>query len=99
MMIFVNDMTPKTTRPHKVLEPFVLILALLLPILLKSSGLKLGKSKTLSYEPFPAHNPEYLVEDTITIVVQGKWQTHGEFTASKTISESEAIAEAKKSKR
>ncbi len=96
MMIFVNEMTPKTTRPRKILEPFVLVLAPFAPHIAEELWAKLGHTSTLSFEPYPAYNPDYLVEDTITIVVQINGKLRGEFSASKTISESEAIFEAKK---
>ena len=81
MMIFVNEMTPKTSRPRKILEPFVLLLAPFAPHIAEELWAKLGHSTTLSFEPYPAFNPDYLQEDTVTIVVQVNGKLRGEFSA------------------
>ena len=99
MMIFVNEMTPKTSRPRKILEPFVLLLAPFAPHIAEELWAKLGHSTTLSFEPYPAFNPDYLQEDTVTIVVQVNGKLRGEFSAAKTISQEDAILEAKKNEK
>ncbi len=95
MMIFVNELTPQIRRPKKILEPFILILAPFAPHLAEELWGKIGHKNSLAREKFPEHDPKYLIEDKVTIVVQVNGKLRGEFTASKEISENEAIEIAK----
>ena len=70
MMVFVNELTGRKVRPRAVLEPFVLLLAPYAPHLAEELWARLGHEETLAYEPWPAYDEQYLVEDTITVVVQ-----------------------------
>ncbi len=95
MMIFVNELTPKETRPRKILEPFVLLLSSFAPHISEELWEKLGNKTTLAYHSFPKYDERYLVETEIKIMVQVNGKIRGEFMASKTISETEAISTAK----
>jgi len=70
MMIFVNEVTAQPARPRAVLEPFVLLLAPYAPHMAEELWEKLGHTRSLAYEPWPAHDPAVLVESTVQIVVQ-----------------------------
>ena len=70
MMIFVNEVTAQETRPRKLLEPFVLLLALYAPHLAEEIWEKLGHNKSLAYEPWPAYDPALIKETAVTIVLQ-----------------------------
>jgi len=70
MMVFVNEMTSLELRPRAVLEQFVLLLAPYAPHMAEELWGRLGHSGTLSYETWPVADPQYLVEDLITVVVQ-----------------------------
>ncbi len=70
MMVFVNEATSRQVRPRTVLEPFVLLLAPYAPHLAEELWGKLGHGETLTYEPWPQYDEQYLVEDTVTVVVQ-----------------------------
>jgi leucyl-tRNA synthetase len=70
MMVFVNEMTSLAVRPRAVLEPFVLLLAPYAPHLAEEMWARLGHEDTLAYEAWPVADPAFLVEDTITVVVQ-----------------------------
>jgi leucyl-tRNA synthetase len=70
MMVFVNEMTGMETRPRAVLEQFVLLLAPYAPHLAEEMWSRLGHGDTLAYEAWPKADPAYLVDDTITVVVQ-----------------------------
>ncbi len=70
MMVFVNEMMQMDVRPRAVLEPFVLLLSPYAPHLAEELWSRLGHDETLVYETWPAADPAYLVQDTITVVVQ-----------------------------
>ena len=70
MMVFVNEMNQREVRPRAVLETFVLLLAPYAPHLAEELWARLGHGTTLAYEPWPAADPAYLVEDLVTVVVQ-----------------------------
>ncbi|MCB1158238.1 MAG: leucine--tRNA ligase [Leptospiraceae bacterium] len=95
MMIFVNHLTPKSGRPRKLLEPFVLVLSSFAPHLAEELWSKLGHKQSLAYEPYPSYDPKYLVDDTITIVVQVNGKLRGEFQAEKGVAKDKAISLAK----
>jgi leucyl-tRNA synthetase len=70
MMVFVNEMTNMEVRPRQVLEQFVLLLAPYASHLAEEIWKKLGHEQTLTYAAWPTYDEKYLVEDTITVVVQ-----------------------------
>jgi len=70
MMVFVNEMTGMEARPRALLESFALLLAPYAPHLAEELWSKLGHGETLACAPWPAYDEQYLVEDTITVVVQ-----------------------------
>ena len=95
MMILVNDLTPKNNRPKKILEPFLKVLYPFAPHISEELWNRLGHTNSLTYEPFPDYDEKYLVENSITIVVQVNGKLRGEFSAAKDISDIEAIQIAK----
>jgi leucyl-tRNA synthetase len=70
MMEYTNHLTPLAVRPRVVLEPFVLLLAPFAPHLAEELWLALGHPQTLTYEPWPAYDPNLLKADEIEMVVQ-----------------------------
>jgi leucyl-tRNA synthetase len=70
MMIFVNEVTAQESRPRKLLEPFVLVLAPYAPHLAEELWEKLGHQQSLAYEPWPAFDEKVLAESTVTIILQ-----------------------------
>jgi leucyl-tRNA synthetase len=70
MMIFVNEVTAQEKRPHKLLEPFILLLAPYAPHLAEELWEKLGHQQTLAYEPWPGFDAALLKENTVTVILQ-----------------------------
>ncbi len=73
MMIFVNEVTAQESRPRKLLEPFVLLLAPYAPHLAEELWSRLGgigHKQSLAYEPWPKYDKALLVEQTVTVVLQ-----------------------------
>jgi len=70
MMVFVNEMIQREVRPRAVLIPFLKLLAPYAPHLAEELWSRLGHTDTLAYEGWPVLDEKYLVQDTITVVVQ-----------------------------
>jgi len=70
MMVFVNEMNPRPVKPRAIMEPFVLLLAPYAPHLAEELWHRLGHTDSLAYAPWPEADARYLVQDTVTVVVQ-----------------------------
>jgi leucyl-tRNA synthetase len=75
LMIFVNEALTWDTRPVAVLRPFLQLLAPFAPHLAEELWDRLHRSlgqapPSLTYTPWPEHDPALLVEDTLEIPVQ-----------------------------
>ena len=70
MMEFVNAVTAQESRPRKLLEPFVLVLAPYAPHLAEELWEKLGHKQSLAYEPWPKYDAALLKENSVTIILQ-----------------------------
>ena len=87
MMVFVNEMTNLEVRPRSVLEQFVLLISPYAPHLAEEIWSRLGHSDTLAYEAWPTADPRYLVDDTVTVVVQVNGKLRDQVDAPADISE------------
>ena len=94
MMVFVNEMTNLDARPRAALETFVLLLAPYAPHLAEELWARLGHDHTLAYAPWPAHDERYLVEDTITVVVQVNGKVRDQLEVPADIAKDDIIAQA-----
>jgi leucyl-tRNA synthetase len=65
-----NTLTKLDVVPRELAEPLVLMTAPLAPHLAEELWRLLGHGSTLAFEPFPQADPAYLVQDTVTCVVQ-----------------------------
>jgi leucyl-tRNA synthetase len=65
-----NHLTRLPAVPRELAEPLVLMTAPLAPHIAEELWHRLGHDGSLAYEPFPQADPELLVEDTVTCVVQ-----------------------------
>ena len=70
MMIFVNEATKLETRPRKLMEGFVLLLAPFAPHLAEELWERLGHPSSLAYEPWPVFDPAKAAESQVEIVLQ-----------------------------
>ncbi|MGD9549083.1 MAG: leucine--tRNA ligase [Candidatus Krumholzibacteriia bacterium] len=70
MMVFVNEMNQLEVRPRSVLEDFAKLLGPYAPHLAEEIWAKLGNSGTLAHAPWPEADPQYLVAERVTVVVQ-----------------------------
>ncbi len=70
MMVFVNEMTNMDVRPRSVLEDFYKLLAPYAPHMTEELWNLLGHDGTIAYESWPVADKKYLVDETVTVVVQ-----------------------------
>lgn len=82
MMEFVNATGQNEVRPRSIIEPFVLLLSPFAPHLAEELWQILGHDQTLAYEPWPAWDESYLVEDEIEIPVQVNGKLRAKITVA-----------------
>ncbi len=76
-------------------EKFLLILSTYAPHLAEELWEKLGHSKTLAYEPWPAFDPSALVADVVTVAVQVNGKLRGKIDVPQGASKDDVLAMAK----
>ncbi|MGA1529324.1 MAG: leucine--tRNA ligase [Kiritimatiellia bacterium] len=77
MMEFLNEAYKWEARPRAVIEPLVLVLSPFAPHLAEELWSRLGHANTLAYEPWPAYDEAFLVEDQIEVAVQVNGKIRG----------------------
>jgi leucyl-tRNA synthetase len=92
MMVFVNEVTPLEVRPRAVLEQFVLLLSPYAPHMAEELWSLLGHQGTLAYEAWPEADPDYLVEETITVAVQVNGKVRDQLTVAADAGKDEVLA-------
>jgi len=70
MMIFINHLSKQEIRPKSVVEKFILILAPFAPHIAEELWGRLGHTDTLTYEPWPEYDKEFIKEKEIELAVQ-----------------------------
>ncbi|MBB5183224.1 leucine--tRNA ligase [Catenisphaera adipataccumulans] len=82
MMVFINDAYKAKTIYRPYAEGFVKMFACFAPHLGEEIWhTVLGHPDTITYEPWPTYDEKYLVEDTVTVVVQVNGKVRGKFEA------------------
>ncbi len=80
--------------PREVVEPMVVMLSPLAPHIGEELWSRLGHTTTITFEPFPIHDPALLVTDTVTLVVQVNGKVRDRLEVAADISEADAEAAA-----
>jgi leucyl-tRNA synthetase len=70
MIVLNNHLTSLEAPPRLVVETLVKLLAPVAPHVSEELWQRLGHANSLAREPYPSADPLYLVEDTVTAVVQ-----------------------------
>lgn len=83
MMEFMNDFTKLDFYPKKCVEMAVLSLSPFAPHMAEELWAHLGNKELLAYAPFPKADPKYLVDATLTYVVQVNGKVRGRFELPK----------------
>jgi leucyl-tRNA synthetase len=87
MMEFTNHLTKLETRPHAVLETFVLLLSPFAPHLAEELWAQFGHPQTLAYEPWPAYDEALTKADEMEVPVQVNGKLRGKLTVPAEIDE------------
>jgi len=87
-----NYLTRLTAVPRELVEPAILMVAPVAPHLAEELWRRLGHPSTLAFEPFPKADPQYLVDDTVTCVVQIKGKVRDRLDVAPDIGEDELRA-------
>jgi leucyl-tRNA synthetase len=87
-----NHLTGLPAVPRAAVEPLVLMAAPFAPHLAEELWQKLGHAESLAYAPFPVANPTYLVEETVTAIIQVAGKLRAKLLVSPSISEDDLRA-------
>lgn len=91
MMVFVNEATAWTSRPASVLAEFLILLQPFAPHVAEELWSKLlgldgfnrpNMALALAYQPWPKHDPKWLVESTLEVPVQVNGKLRDRITIS-----------------
>ncbi len=87
-----NHLTKVGVRSRDALEPLVLMIAPLAPHVAEELWAKLGHAESLARAPYPVADPAFLVEQSVTCVVQVLGKVRGKLEVSPDISDEELQA-------
>jgi leucyl-tRNA synthetase len=87
-----NHLTKTGCTARAAVEPLVLMLAPLAPHVAEELWARLGHDRSLAYEPFPTADPAYLVEETVTAIVQVQGKVRAKLEVAPDISEADLEA-------
>jgi leucyl-tRNA synthetase len=79
LMVLVNDLTKEPVRSRSVIKTLLLLLAPFAPHMAEELWKEMGNIKTLSYEPWPAADPQYLVQTETEYPMQVNGKLRGTF--------------------
>ena len=89
LIVLTNHLTKAGVAPRQAIEPLVLMLAPLAPHMAEELWERLGHPESLTYAPFPEADPQHLVANTVTAVVQVKGKVRARLEVSPDIAEDE----------
>ena len=87
-----NQVTKAEARPREVIEPLVLMLAPFAPHIAEELWGRLGHPESLTYHPFPVADPAFLVQESVTCVVQVLGKVRARLEVPPTSSDEELTA-------
>jgi leucyl-tRNA synthetase len=89
-----NHLTSLPSVPRAAVEPLVLMVAPLAPHIAEELWERLGHPESLAHEPFPVADPQYLVEETVTCVVQVQGKVRARLEVAPSIGDADLEAAA-----
>ncbi|MFI0778191.1 leucine--tRNA ligase [Streptomyces sp. NPDC021212] len=89
-----NHVTKVREVPRSVAERLVLLITPLAPHIAEELWHKLGHDTSAVHEPFPVADPAYVVDETVTCVVQVKGKVKARLEVSPSVSDEELEAQA-----
>jgi leucyl-tRNA synthetase len=91
---YSNHLTKTGCTARAAVEPLVLMMAPLAPHVAEELWSRLGHADSLAHAPFPVADPAYLVEDTVTAVVQVQGKVRAKLEVAPDVSEADLEAAA-----
>lgn len=92
MMEFMNDFIPLQKYPRSVLKILTQLLMPFAPHLAEEAWERFGDDRLLSFVPFPQFDPLYLIDATVTYVVQVNGKLRGRWELPKDQDEKDLLA-------
>ncbi|MGR3938037.1 leucine--tRNA ligase [Streptomyces sp. BRA346] len=89
-----NHVTKVREVPRSIAERLVLLIAPLAPHIAEELWRKLGHDASVVHEPFPVADPAYVVDETVTCVVQVKGKVKARLEVAPSVSDEELEAQA-----
>jgi leucyl-tRNA synthetase len=89
LIVLNNHLTGLAAVPRAAAEVIVLLVAPFAPHVAEEVWAKLGHGASLAHEPFPVADPAYLVEDTVTCIVQVQGKVRDRLEVSPSAGEDE----------
>ncbi|MEU0839289.1 leucine--tRNA ligase [Streptomyces sp. NPDC005962] len=89
-----NHVTKVHEVPRSIAERLVLLIAPLAPHIAEELWRKLGHEASVVHEPFPVADPAYVVDETVTCVVQVKGKVKARLEVAPSVSDEELEAQA-----
>ncbi len=89
LIVLNNHLTSLAATPRTAVEPLVLMVAPVAPHIAEELWARLGHERSLAYEPFPVAEPSYLVEESVTCVLQVEGKVRGRAQVDPQVSEDE----------
>jgi leucyl-tRNA synthetase len=89
-----NTLTGLPSVPREAIEPLILMAAPLAPHIAEELWEKLGHSRSLVNADYPVADPEFLVEDTVTAILQVKGKVRSKIEVPPSISDADLQAAA-----
>jgi leucyl-tRNA synthetase len=80
MMIFVNEMLNRESKPRRMMEAFVLLLSPFAPHIAEELWQKLHHGKSLAYESWPVWDESRIAVNSVEIVVQVNGKVRAKFS-------------------
>jgi leucyl-tRNA synthetase len=87
LIVLNNHLTSVDRVPRSVAEPLVLMVAPFAPHIAEELWSRLGHASSLIREPFPVADPDYLVVETVTCVVQVQGKVRDKFEVPPEVTE------------
>lgn len=91
---YSNHLTKTNSRSVDLIEPLVLMLAPFAPHIAEEMWSRLGHGQTITFHQFPVADSAYLVDDTVTCVVQVQGKVRATMEVSADAGESELTEKA-----
>jgi leucyl-tRNA synthetase len=87
LIVLNNHLTTLERVPRAAAEALVLMVAPVAPHVAEELWARLGHERSLAHEPFPVADPVFLVEETVTCVLQVQGKVRGRAEVSPDVTE------------